>query len=98
MRYASSMAPLLILMYETDKETAGWPIPDDAESDFIALKETHWAQPLAVYHNEKFIEPHDVHASLVNAIVEVHFSFKHYHITQDKDTFDSFTGNVEQVL
>jgi hypothetical protein len=53
---------------------------------------------LRAYLDGHFIEPNDVNGILANALVEVHFSLKHYRIQREADKgFDSFTANIEQI-
>ena len=55
-------------------------------------------QPLRTYENRHFIEPNDVIGILGNALVEIHFSLKHYRIQREgQKGFDSFTTNIEQI-
>jgi len=51
-----------------------------------------------MYVEGKFIELGDVNYMLTNALAEIHFMLKHYHIQQPGEkTFDSFTANIEQM-
>ena len=61
---------------------------------------THMALPLPMYSKKSYVEPSTVNVSIRNALVEVHFTLKHYHI-QRKDSskpLDSFNGRIEQVV
>jgi hypothetical protein len=73
-------------------------MPDNYQMDLCALKRTHIVQPLRAYLNGNFIEPINVNRVLANALVEVHFSLKHFHIQQPgQNAFASFTGEIEEV-
>ena len=46
----------------------------------------------------QFVEPNDVNGILGNALIEIHFSFKHYRIQREGEKgFDSFTANIKQI-
>jgi hypothetical protein len=83
---------------KVDEETDNWPISNDLQKDLCKIKRTHYVQPLRAYLDGHFIEPNDVNGILANALVEVHFSLKHYRIQREGDKgFDSFTANIEQI-
>ena len=82
-----------------DDLTANWPVPDDMSEDLHAFMATHHVKPLAVYNEDKYVEPLAVNASLKYALVEVHFTLKHFCIRKrDAKPLDSFTGHIEQVI
>jgi len=81
-----------------DDETENWPVPNNFQPALCSVKHTHCVQPLRVYVDNKFIEPAEVNHILANALAEVHFSLKHYHIQRPgENAFDSFTANIEQI-
>jgi hypothetical protein len=83
---------------KVDDETDNWPVPDNVQKDLCKIKRTHCVQPLRAYLDNRFVEPNDVNGLLANALVEVHFSLKHYRIQREGDKgFDSFTANIEQI-
>jgi hypothetical protein len=83
---------------KVDEETDNWPISNELQKDLCKIKRTHYVQPLRAYIDDRFVEPNDVNGILANALVEVHFSLKHYHIQREGDKgFDSFTAHIEQI-
>src|SRR3984957_9324043 len=65
---------------EVDEETENWPISDDIQKYLCKIKCTHYVQPLRAYVEGNFIEPNDMNGALSNALIEAHFSLKHYQI------------------
>jgi hypothetical protein len=83
---------------EVDEETENWPIPNTFQPALCNIKRSHCVQPLRVYVEGKFVEPGDVNHTLANALAEIHFTLKHYHIQRPgENAFDSFTANIEQI-
>jgi hypothetical protein len=83
---------------KVDDETDNWPVPDQFQEQLSQIKRTHCVQPLRAYMDNRFIEPNDVNGTLANALVEIHFTIKHYNIRREGEKpFDSFTANIEQL-
>lgn len=63
------------------------------------LMNTHRVQPLAVYKDDQYVHPTTLNATLKYALVELHFTLKHFCIRK-KETkpLDSFTGRIEQII
>ena len=60
---------------------------------------THSALPLAVYKDDQYVQPAAVNATLKYALVEVHFTLKHFCIRKrDAKPLDSFTGLIQQIV
>jgi hypothetical protein len=73
-------------------------VSGDVQNDLCKIKRTHCVQPLRAYEGNTFIEPNDVVGIIGNALVEIHFSLKHYRIQREgQKSFDSFTSNIEQI-
>jgi hypothetical protein len=73
-------------------------VPTALQAELDNLKLSHTVTPLPVYRLGQFVEPLEVTRALTNALVEVHFRIKHYHIARKDGAFDSFSGIVEQVV
>ncbi|RDB26278.1 hypothetical protein Hypma_006701 [Hypsizygus marmoreus] len=83
--------------FNVDDETGNWPIPDDAREKFDIIKLTHRVVPLPIYDTDRsFVDSTHANAKLRDALVEVHFTVKHYSIRKSP-AFDSFSGIVQQV-
>lgn len=83
-----------------DETTANWPVPDDMKDQLMSIMATHQASPIPVYNKQTYVGPTAINTAIRNALVEVHFTLKHYHI-QRKDgskPLDSFNGHIEQVV
>jgi hypothetical protein len=83
-----------------DDISANWPRPEDMNKSFRKLISTHAVQPLPVYKDGIYVELQHVNAALKNALVEVHFSLRHYQI-KDKNSdhfMDSFAATVQQII
>jgi len=82
-----------------DSLTANWPVPDDMKKELHVLVGTHRMRPLAVYKDDQYVHPTALNAALKYALVEVHFTLKHFCIRKkDAKPLDSFTGHIEQVI
>ena len=85
--------------HQPDLLTVDWPVPADMKDELRALAATHRVQPLAVYKDEQYIQPEAVNAALKYALVEVHFTLKHFCICKrEAKPLDSFTGEVQQIV
>lgn len=81
---------------EINTETLKWACPPQHQAEHDELISTHRWAPLAIYNEDKkFVECKDAHEALCGALVEVHFTLKHYHIK--KDGYNSFTAIPLQV-
>lgn len=102
---------LLVAETEDDDEkptldtlTMNWPVPEEMKSDLHKLMSTHCAQPLPVYKDDKYVKPDAVNDAIRGALVEVHFTIRHYRIwkkatnNEPPTCTDSFTGNIQQVI
>ena len=76
-----------------DEETKKWPISDGFKDQFDAIKFTYKASLLAIYKDERFIEPLLTNSALKNSLVEVHFNIHHYRIG-DYDTFAAISLQI----
>src|SRR5882757_4782444 len=86
---------------EIDCITANWPVPTDLADEMSALIPTHAVQPLRVYKDDEYVQPNDVNNLLKGALVEIHFSLKHYRIFRKAEglkAFDSFSATIEQIV
>lgn len=84
---------------EIDEETNEWKVPSQFQEELDDIKDTHQVMPLKVYMGQHFVEPVDVSQFMDNALVEVHFAVKHYHIqSKESSGNDSFSAVVQQVL
>jgi hypothetical protein len=86
---------------EIDCLAADWPVPTELADEMSALITTHEVQPLRVYKDDEYIQPNDVNNLLKGALIEIHFSLKHYCIfrkTEGLKVFDSFSATIEQIV
>lgn len=87
-----------------DDLTFNWPVPNEMATDLREIMSTHCAQPLPVYKNDKYIEPTAVKAAINGALVEVHFTVRHFRIwrkatnEEPATNIDSFTGDIQQII
>ena len=81
---------------EVDQLTAQWPVKPSLRDALDQIKYNFEACPLAVYVNDRFIQPLDVQAILTGALVEVQFELRHFSIAKKKE--DSYNATIKQVL
>jgi hypothetical protein len=88
------------LMYKLAEETCSWPVPVEHHLKFDSITCSNHIHLLPVFFKDKFVEPIQAYAHLVNALVEVHFSLKHYSLDNKSGggKFDCFMATVEDVI
>ena len=76
-----------------------WPAPTDYRDALAALEDTHTVAPLMAY-NEKGtrISPEELSSIVKGALIELTFTLCHYHIKNSTQNYDTYTGNIEQII
>lgn len=79
-------------------ETGSWPVQSQYADALAAIVDTHSVQLLPVYRaNDKFVLPEHVPDAIKGALVEIHFTVKHYTISKGS-RHDVFSGIMEQII
>lgn len=84
-----------------DDLTAKWVVPDSMQDDFDNIKTKYQVSPFMLFKDDKYVEPHFADGIIKNALVEIHFSLRHFHIRANDNnnkSSDTFTGLVKQVI
>ncbi|RDB22881.1 hypothetical protein Hypma_009994 [Hypsizygus marmoreus] len=83
---------------QVDDESENWPIPAAHSLLYNSTKYTHRVVPLPVYDvDRQFVDCIRANSALRDAVVEVHFTVKHYGIRREP-AYDSFSGVAQQIL
>ena len=82
-----------------NKETSSWPVPVGFEHFLKDVQYTHYVNPIRLYdENNQFVKPTNANAILRDALVEVHFTIKHYTIGKATNAFDWFNAIFQQII
>lgn len=72
-----------------DEETEHWPVPPWLQDKLNKIKFKYYAIPLAVYADDKFVEPALINNTIRGALVD---------FTIQKSAQDSFNASIEQII
>jgi hypothetical protein len=78
-----------------DKETEEWPMPAKHKAEFESMKFENVVCPLRVYRDNVFVEPGEVNEALMDAMVEVYFTIRHFYMREKQ--FDTFQADIQQI-
>ncbi|KAJ7103455.1 hypothetical protein B0H15DRAFT_795566 [Mycena belliarum] len=79
---------------------ANWHMPKDMKATFDDVSTKFHIRPLTVYDtNDVVVDPNTLAQRLVGALCEITYSYKHWEMKDPKgELFDTFTGNVHQLV
>ena len=86
--------------FTADETTQNWPVTDTAFVEALhAVWTTHKVLLLPVYDERgRCVEPSRIFSTLRGALVELHFSLRHYFIRKETGNYDTFMGSVKQIV
>ncbi|KAF8527301.1 hypothetical protein JB92DRAFT_2826241 [Gautieria morchelliformis] len=81
-----------------DNETQSYPIPNEFRERYDHIKRDYEVNLLPVYSRKRFVPLEETSDLLNGALAELHLSVTHNYIKKGEERFDSFNGNIRQIV